>query len=84
MQLENIKILGLSGASELTKGVCKILDIKPIDVTISHFADGEILVRPEEPVRHSNIIIILPPQTVYLCSLYASPKCHISAFQYRL
>ena len=58
MQLENIKILGLSGASELTKGVCKILDIKPIDVTISHFADGEILVRPEEPVRHSNIIII--------------------------
>ena len=56
--LENVKILGLSGAKKIAKTVGEKLKIKPMRVTISNFADGEILVRPEEPVRNQKIFII--------------------------
>ena len=56
--LENVKILGLSGAKKIAKTVGEKLKIKPMRVTISNFADGEILVRPEEPVRNQKIFVI--------------------------
>ncbi|MDR3163788.1 MAG: ribose-phosphate diphosphokinase [Mycoplasmataceae bacterium] len=56
--VSSVKIIGLSAAKIVTNSVCKYLGVKPIPVTISHFADGEILVRPEVPVRNCNITII--------------------------
>jgi ribose-phosphate pyrophosphokinase len=53
-----IRIIGLSAAKTVTNSVCKHLGIKPLPVTISHFADGEILVRPEVPVRNCDVTVI--------------------------
>ncbi|MDR1991622.1 MAG: ribose-phosphate diphosphokinase [Mycoplasmataceae bacterium] len=54
----NILIMGLSGSKKITNNICKYLNVKPIPVTISHFADGEIMVRPETPVRYKIVTII--------------------------
>jgi ribose-phosphate pyrophosphokinase len=54
----DILIMGLSGAKHITNSVCKHLHIKPMPVTISHFADGEIMVRPEVLVRYKAVTII--------------------------
>lgn len=53
-----IKILGLSASKQLTKSICQSLGIEPFPVTISHFADGEILVRPDATVRSGTITIV--------------------------
>ena len=53
-----IYIMGLSGAKKLTDSVCKRLNVEPIKTTISRFADGEIMVRPEQPVRNRKITVI--------------------------
>jgi ribose-phosphate pyrophosphokinase len=58
MENKSINILGLSGAKKITESVCKHLHIKPLPATISHFADGEIMVRPEVPVRNKDITVI--------------------------
>lgn len=50
--------MGLSGSKKLTESICKNLNIKPMDITISRFADGEIMVRPEQPVRNRRITIV--------------------------
>ncbi|MDR2823292.1 MAG: ribose-phosphate pyrophosphokinase [Mycoplasmataceae bacterium] len=55
---KEIQVLGLSGAKKITESVCKHLKVKPLPVTISHFADGEIMVRPEVPVRNRHITIV--------------------------
>ncbi|MDR0985592.1 MAG: ribose-phosphate pyrophosphokinase [Mycoplasmataceae bacterium] len=51
-------IMGLSGAKKITESVCKYLKVKPMPTTISHFADGEILVRPEMTVRCHRVTVI--------------------------
>lgn len=51
-------IFGLTGAKNLTNEICKHLKCEPSPITISHFADGEIMVRPEISVRAKNITII--------------------------
>ncbi|MDR3329800.1 MAG: ribose-phosphate diphosphokinase [Mycoplasmataceae bacterium] len=51
-------VMGLSGAKKITESICKYLKIKPIPTTISHFADGEIMVRPEIPVRYRNVTVV--------------------------
>lgn len=56
--LDNVKVIGLSGAEQVAKEVAKKLKIKLLKVTTSHFADGEILVRPEETVRNQRIFVI--------------------------
>ena len=56
--LDNVKIIGLNGAEKIAKNVAKELKLKYVDVTVSRFADGEILVRPEETVRNQRIMII--------------------------
>ena len=58
MSFKNIGIIGLSGSQKLAKLIAQHLKIKLIDTTISHFADGEILVCPNETVRHKKIVII--------------------------
>ena len=56
--LNNVKIIGLNGAKQVAKDIAKKLKLKFANVTVSHFADGEILVRPEEPVRNQRIFVI--------------------------
>jgi len=56
--LDNVKIIGLNGAEQIAKEVAKKLKINLVKVTTSHFADGEILVRPEETVRNQRIFVI--------------------------
>ena len=56
--LDNVKIIGLNGAKQVAKDIAKKLKLKFANVTVSHFADGEILVRPEEPVRNQRIFVI--------------------------
>lgn len=56
--LDNVKIIGLNGAEQVAKEVAKKLKINLVKVTTSHFADGEILVRPEETVRNQRIFVI--------------------------
>lgn len=58
MMNKDINIIGLSGAKKITESICKYLKIKPLSVSISRFADGEILVRPEEGVRNKIVTII--------------------------
>jgi ribose-phosphate pyrophosphokinase len=55
---KDINIVGLSGAKIITKSICDHLKVKPLDVTISRFADGEILVRPEEGVRNKVVTVV--------------------------
>lgn len=55
---KEIYVMGLSGAKKITTSVCKNLGITPMETTISRFADGEIMVRPEQPVRNRRITII--------------------------
>lgn len=56
--LNNVKIIGLNGAEKIAKNVAKQLELKYLKVTASRFADGEILVRPEETVRNQRIMIV--------------------------
>ena len=56
--LNNVKIIGLNGAEKIAKNVAKQLKLKYLNVTTSRFADGEILVRPEETVRNQRIMIV--------------------------
>jgi ribose-phosphate pyrophosphokinase len=55
---KDILVMGLSGAKKITSSICKHLNVKPMPVTISHFADGEIMVRPEIPVRYRVVTIV--------------------------
>jgi ribose-phosphate pyrophosphokinase len=51
-------IFGLSGAKSLTESICKYLNVNPAPITISHFADGETMVRPEITVRSQSVTIV--------------------------
>lgn len=58
MDFKNVCVLGLSGAKHIIGDVCKNLHIKPIEVVTSHFADGEIMVKPNSTVRHNRVVVI--------------------------
>ena len=58
MKLQDVKIIGLNGGYQVAKNVAKILNIKQVEAKVSHFADGEILVVPQETVRHQHVIVV--------------------------
>ena len=58
MKLQDVKIIGLSGGYQVAKNIAKILNIRLVDTKVSHFADGEILVVPQETVRHQHVIVV--------------------------
>ncbi len=53
-----IVIFSLTSSIELADEICQILEIPKGKVAVFHFADGEILVEPEETVRGKNVYII--------------------------
>lgn len=53
-----IALIGLTASKKLTKSISKCLDIPETQLTISHFADGETMVRSEEPLRNRHIMVV--------------------------
>jgi ribose-phosphate pyrophosphokinase len=58
MSKKNVLIMGLSGAKKITNSICEHLNVRQMPVTISHFADGEIMVKPEISVRYKAVTVI--------------------------
>lgn len=56
--LEHSILFSLTANEELTKSVAKILGIDIAEVTVNHFADGEIICEPKSSVRDKNCYII--------------------------
>ena len=57
-RLDNVVILPLTKSKELVDEVCNYLNIRPGQVKIDHFADGETLVELGESVRGKQIYVI--------------------------
>ena len=58
MKLQDVKIICLNGGHQVAKNIAKLLKVRLVDTKVSHFADGEILVVPQETVRHQNVIVV--------------------------
>lgn len=56
--LDNIVVFALSSSVELADEICRHLDIRRGKCSVKHFADGEIIVEPEESVRGKNVVIV--------------------------
>ncbi len=54
----NIIVFGLSSAGAITDEICGYLKVNRGKVKISKFADGEIIVEPEETVRGKHVFLI--------------------------
>jgi len=53
-----IKVFALSSSVDLTKEICQHLGIVGGKCSVRHFADGEILVEPEESVRGKHVFVV--------------------------
>lgn len=51
-------IFALTSSIDLAASVCKQLDLPLGKIKVEHFADGEILVEPQESVREKSVFII--------------------------
>jgi len=51
-------IFSLTSSVELTKEICDYLNLPVGKCAVRHFADGEILIEPEETVRGRSVFII--------------------------
>ncbi|MBR3167967.1 MAG: ribose-phosphate pyrophosphokinase [Erysipelotrichaceae bacterium] len=51
-------VFGLTANLDLVNEICDYLKIKPGKISVSHFADGEILVEPEESVRGKRVYLV--------------------------
>ncbi len=56
--MENTIVFALSTNVDLAKEICTHLNIDMGKISVRHFADGEILVEPEETVRGKNVYLI--------------------------
>lgn len=51
-------VFALTSNTELVNEICDYLDLEPGKISVKHFADGEILVEPEETVRGRKVYIV--------------------------
>ena len=56
--MDNVIIFSLSSSKKLTEEVVKLLNVEEGKISVSHFADGEILVEPQESIRGKHVFII--------------------------
>ena len=56
--MDNITVFALSSCQNLTKEIVDYLGIKQGEISVTHFADGEILVEPQESVRGKHVFIV--------------------------
>lgn len=55
---DNVVVLGLSASKEFSDLVCQKLNIKPGEVEVSHFADGEFNIQIKTSVRGKEVYLI--------------------------
>ena len=51
-------VFALSASSELADEICDYLGVRRGRIKVEHFADGEIIVEPEESVRGKHVFIV--------------------------
>lgn len=56
--MDNITIFSLTSSKHLTEEIVRMLGIEEGKIAVNHFADGEILVEPQESVRGKHVFII--------------------------
>ena len=56
--MDNIVIFSLTSSKELTKEIVNILGVEQGEIVVTHFADGEVLVEPQQSVRGKHVFII--------------------------
>jgi len=56
--MENCVIFSLSSNKKLTKEIVDILGVEEGKISVTHFADGEILIEPQETVRGKHVFIV--------------------------
>lgn len=56
--MDNITIFSLTSSKGLTEEIVRMLGIDEGKIAVNHFADGEILVEPQESVRGKHVFII--------------------------
>lgn len=77
--MKNIIVFALSSSVELADQICEYLNIQRGKIRVDHFADGEILVEPEETVRGKHVFIVqstsYPVSENYMEVLIAIDAC---------
>ena len=51
-------VFALTSSTELVNEICNYLNLEPGKISVKHFADGEILVTPEETVRGKKVYLV--------------------------
>ena len=51
-------VFALTSSNELVDEICNYLNLEPGKISVKHFADGEILVTPEETVRGKKVYLV--------------------------
>lgn len=77
--MDNTIVFALSTNVELAKEICEHLNIEMGRISVKHFADGEILVEPEQTVRGKHVYLIQstsnPVSDSYMEVLIALDAC---------
>jgi ribose-phosphate pyrophosphokinase len=56
--VKDIIVFALSSSTDLTDEICGHLGIPRGKISVKHFADGEIIVEPEQSVRGKNVFLV--------------------------
>ncbi len=56
--MDNVVIFSLTSSEQLTKEIVDILGVEKGEILLTHFADGEVLVEPQQSVRGKHVFII--------------------------
>ena len=56
--MKETMVFALTSNTELVNEICNYLNLEPGKISVKHFADGEILVEPEETVRGKKVYIV--------------------------
>lgn len=56
--MDSIVIFSLTSSKELTKEIVNILGVEQGEIAVTHFADGEVLIEPQQSVRGKHVFII--------------------------
>ncbi|MBQ6655545.1 MAG: ribose-phosphate pyrophosphokinase [Erysipelotrichaceae bacterium] len=56
--MDNVVIFSLTSSKKLTQEIVNILGVEEGKILVNHFADGEILIEPQETVRGKHVFII--------------------------
>ncbi len=70
--MNDTMVFALTANVNLVDEICQVLGLKPGKIAVKHFADGEILVEPEETVRGKKVYVVqstCPPVTERLMEL---------------